>query len=49
MEELESRFVKLGVWTDWEKGRILGKTITTDSQTGAMVVAILAVLAVVGK
>ncbi|KAF2682061.1 hypothetical protein K458DRAFT_342341, partial [Lentithecium fluviatile CBS 122367] len=44
MSEVDSRFVKQGLWTDLEKGSVMGKTITTDTQTGAFVIALLAIL-----
>ncbi|KAF2734975.1 hypothetical protein EJ04DRAFT_436020 [Polyplosphaeria fusca] len=43
MSELESKYVKTGLWVDLDKGPILGKTITTDTKTGAVVVALLAI------
>ena len=44
MSEVDSRFVKRGLWTDLEKGVVMGKTITTDTQSGAFVIALLAIL-----
>lgn len=44
MSELESRFVKRGLWTDLDRGYVMGKTITADTQTGAFVIALLAIL-----
>jgi hypothetical protein len=44
MSEVDSHFVKRGLWTDLEKGPVMGKTITTDTQSGAFVIALLAIL-----
>lgn len=44
MSELESQFVLRGPWTDLAQGSIMGKTITTDTRTGAFVIALLAIL-----
>jgi intergrase/recombinase len=49
MSELDGRFVKLGAWTNLEQGKVMGRTITTDSKTGAIVIAVLAVLSTIGK
>lgn len=46
--ELDSRFVKRGYWVNLSKGPTMGQTITTDSKTGSVVVALLAVLASLG-
>lgn len=35
--------------TDFDKGPILGRTITTDTQKGNLVVALLAVVSTLGK
>ncbi|KAF2873346.1 hypothetical protein BDV95DRAFT_592730 [Massariosphaeria phaeospora] len=43
MSELDSRFVKRGVWVDVEKGPVMGKTITANTQTGAFAIALLAI------
>ncbi|KAF2877339.1 hypothetical protein BDV95DRAFT_143204 [Massariosphaeria phaeospora] len=48
MSELDSRFVKRGMWTDWAKGAVMGKTITTDTRTGTFLVALLAVTSSIG-
>ncbi|KAF2709058.1 hypothetical protein K504DRAFT_408484 [Pleomassaria siparia CBS 279.74] len=37
-------YVKRGLWTNWSQGTVMGKTITTDSRTGTVVVSILAIL-----
>ncbi|KAF2738604.1 hypothetical protein EJ04DRAFT_549815 [Polyplosphaeria fusca] len=44
MSELHDRFVKRGFWVDQSKGATMGQTITTDTQTGTILVALLAVL-----
>jgi hypothetical protein len=49
MSEVDSRFVKQGLWTNLEQGEVMGKTITTKTQTGIIIIAILAVIATVGK
>lgn len=46
--ELESRFVKRGYWINLSQGPIMGQTITTDSNTGAIVIALLAVTTSLG-
>ncbi|KAH7076744.1 hypothetical protein BKA63DRAFT_288712 [Paraphoma chrysanthemicola] len=46
--EIESRFVKRGLWTNIEHGSVMGKTITTDTRTGNLVVAVLAVVSTLG-
>jgi hypothetical protein len=42
--ELDSRFVKRGYWVNLSKGPVMGQTINTDTQTGAIVIALLAVV-----
>ncbi|KAJ4992126.1 hypothetical protein SVAN01_02447 [Stagonosporopsis vannaccii] len=46
--ELESKFVKRGVWTNLDEGAIMGQKITTDTRTGSLIVALLAVLSAIG-
>ncbi|KAF2277918.1 uncharacterized protein EI97DRAFT_415680 [Westerdykella ornata] len=48
MSELESRFVKRGYWVNLAQGPVMGQTITTDARTGAIVVAILAIVTALG-
>ncbi|KAF2648033.1 hypothetical protein K491DRAFT_613575 [Lophiostoma macrostomum CBS 122681] len=48
MSQLDARFVKQGYWLDLAKGSVLGKTITTDTSTGNVVIAFLAVLTTLG-
>ena len=43
MSELDSRYVKRGYWVNQSKGSIMGKTITTDTRSGTIIVALLAV------
>lgn len=49
MSEVDGRFVKRGLWTNLDHGQVMGKTITTDSTTGTIVVALMAVMSTVGK
>jgi hypothetical protein len=49
MSELNARYVKQGLWVNEAQGQIMGRTITTTTQTGTIVVAILAVLASLGR
>lgn len=49
MSELDARYVHRGLWTNLSKGPIMGQTITTDTKTGAIVIAILAVCTTLGK
>jgi hypothetical protein len=49
MAEIDSRFVKHGLWTNLEEGNIMGKTITTDTRTGTIVIALMAILSTVGE
>ncbi|KAF2270405.1 hypothetical protein CC78DRAFT_132130 [Lojkania enalia] len=46
--ELDTRFVKLGTWTNFDQGPIIGKTITANARTGTLIVALLAVLSTLG-
>ena len=48
MSELDSRFVKRGYWVNLEQGSIMGKTITTDTRTGTVIIALLAVITSIG-
>jgi hypothetical protein len=49
MSEVDGRFVKQGLWTNLEQGEIMGKTITTDTRTGTIIIALMAILSTVGK
>ncbi|KAF1974302.1 hypothetical protein BU23DRAFT_637787 [Bimuria novae-zelandiae CBS 107.79] len=44
MSEVDSRYVKQGFWVNNKQGSPVGSTTTTDSQTGAIIVALLAIL-----
>lgn len=46
--ELDSKFVKRGYWVNLEYGSIMGQTFTTDSRTGGIIVALLAVITSLG-
>ncbi|CAI6232189.1 unnamed protein product [Periconia digitata] len=48
MSQLSAQFVKKGFWIDNTRGPVMGRTITTDTQTGNIVVALMAVLATLG-
>jgi hypothetical protein len=49
MSEVDARFIKRGLWTNVDRGNVMGKTITTDSTTGAIVIALMAVLSTMGR
>jgi hypothetical protein len=49
LTEVDSRFVKRGLWVNQSQGSVMGKTITTDTRTGAIVIAILTIVASIGK
>lgn len=44
MSELDTRFVYHGIWTDLSRGSTMGNTITTDTRTGNILVALMTVL-----
>jgi hypothetical protein len=44
MSEVDNVYVRRGLWTDFSRGDIMGMTITTDTRTGTVVVAVLAIL-----
>jgi hypothetical protein len=48
MAELQAEFVKRGYWVNEDHGSVMGQTITTDSQTGAIIIALLALLTSLG-
>lgn len=48
MAEIDSRYVYRGLWVDHSKGPVLGQTITTDTRTSTIVIALLAVLSSLG-
>lgn len=49
MSQLPVHYVKRGMWINEEQGRLIGSVITTDSQAGGLVVAILAVVTAFGS
>jgi hypothetical protein len=49
MSEVDAQFVKRGLWTNLDQGNIMGKTITTDSSTGAIIIALMAILSTMGR
>lgn len=49
MTEVDSRYVKRGLWVDLDQGPVMGKTITTDTKSGTIVVAIVALMASIGE
>jgi hypothetical protein len=49
MSELEARFVKTGLWINENYDFVHRMIITTDTQTGIIIIALLAVLSAVGK
>lgn len=48
MAEVDPRYVHHGFWTDRSKGTILGQTLTTDTRTSTILIALLAVLTSLG-
>ena len=44
MAEVEARFVRRGFWLNHEGGPVMGRTLTTDIETGTVIVATLAIL-----
>lgn len=48
MTELSSKFVKLGFWVNLSQGPVLGQTITTNTQTGTIIIAVLAISTTLG-
>ncbi|KAF2111917.1 hypothetical protein BDV96DRAFT_499062 [Lophiotrema nucula] len=44
MSEVDNQHVKRGFWINKEDGSTLGRTLTTDIQTGTFVIALLAIL-----
>jgi hypothetical protein len=49
MSEVDGRFVKRGIWTNLDQGTVMGATITTDSTTGTIIIALMAILSTMGK
>lgn len=48
MSELENRYVYRGVWVNQMEGSSKGRTITVDSKTSTIIVALLAVMSTIG-
>lgn len=48
MSEVDGSFVKRGLWTNYDEGVVMGKTITTDNRTGIIIVALMAVMSTIG-
>ncbi|KAF2110744.1 hypothetical protein BDV96DRAFT_650847 [Lophiotrema nucula] len=48
MSEIETSLVKRGKWTNLQQGPVMGQTITTDAQTGTLIIALLAVFTSLG-
>lgn len=48
MSEVDGSFVKRGLWTNYDEGVVIGKTITTDNKTGIIIVALMAVMSTIG-
>lgn len=44
MTELDSRFVKRGLWVNLDRGPVMGRTITTDVTTGNIIISLLTLL-----
>ena len=49
MAEVDRRFIKLGFWTNLEQGQVMGSTITTTARTGAIIVAVMAIMSTLGR
>jgi hypothetical protein len=43
MESTANYQVKLGFWTNWSNGKILGATMTMSRQNGGFLIAFLAI------
>lgn len=48
MSELESEYVKRGLWVNWSQGAVLGHTWTIDASFANVVVALLAICTSIG-
>jgi hypothetical protein len=44
MSELDGALVKRGFWINWDRGPIMGRTITTDAAMANVIIALLTVL-----
>jgi hypothetical protein len=49
MSEVDGRFVKRGIWINLDQGVVMGTTITTDSTTGTIVIALMAILSTMDR
>ena len=47
--DLDPKYVHRGLWVDVDRGSVMGKTITTDTGTGTLIVSLLAVLVTIGE
>ncbi|OAL45319.1 hypothetical protein IQ07DRAFT_662175 [Pyrenochaeta sp. DS3sAY3a] len=48
MSQLPAALVHKGFWTNVDKGPVMGRTFTTDTQTGNICIALLAILTTLG-
>ena len=48
MSEAQNQFVKKGFWINWSQGSVMGCTLTVESATGNIVVALLALCTSIG-
>lgn len=48
MSEVDGKYVKLGIWTNLDKGQVMGRIITTNTRTGIIIIAVTAVLSTIG-
>ncbi|CAO2656658.1 Nn.00g054610.m01.CDS01 [Neocucurbitaria sp. VM-36] len=46
--DLDPKYVYRGLWVDVDRGPVMGKSITTDTGTGTLIVSLLAVLVTLG-
>lgn len=44
MSEVDDRFVKIGLWTNWSHGYVLGQILTVNARTGTLLIALLTIL-----
>ncbi|KAF2114997.1 hypothetical protein BDV96DRAFT_646853 [Lophiotrema nucula] len=49
MSEPADEYVKRGYWVNWNDGAIMGRTITVESRTGNLIIALLTILASVAS
>lgn len=48
MSEVEPRYIKYGYWVNHAHGPVMGQTITTDTNSGTIIIALLAILSSLG-